>query len=163
MNEHKTAVTPDSQRPSLMACPPDIVIATDTHEAHRVQEIIVERLAACGFSERDIFGIKLALEEALVNAMKHGNRMDQTKKVEITFRVEGNAFLVCIADEGRGFNPEDVPDPTLDENLERPCGRGLMLMRYYMDQVQFLQRGNVVLMSKCCSADCAESARNGSH
>ncbi len=128
--------------------PDDIVIASDTAEAQRVQEQIVDELKAVAFGEHDIFGIRLALEEALVNAMKHGNQLDPGKKVRIAWRVENEIFYVRIRDEGKGFNPDDVPDPTDLENLERPCGRGLMLMRHYMNDVRFLDRGNVCLMWK---------------
>ncbi len=128
--------------------PDDVVIPSDTTEAQRVQEQIVDELKAVHFGERDIFGIRLALEEALVNAMKHGNQLDPRKKVRIAWRIENEIFYVRIGDEGKGFDPDDVPDPTDLENLERPCGRGLMLMRHYMNDVRFVERGNVVVMWK---------------
>jgi serine/threonine-protein kinase RsbW len=128
--------------------PTDISIASETAEAQRVQQTILDHLKAHSFSERELFGIKLALEEALVNAIKHGNRMDRNKKVWISYHVHGDEFVIRIRDEGKGFDPEDVPDPTDEENLERPCGRGLLLMRFYMNEVNFLEGGNVVLMRK---------------
>jgi len=129
----------------------DVVIHSDPAEARRVQEVIETHLRAHDYGEHDIFGIRLALEEAMVNAIKHGNNMDRTKKVQISFHVRRDRFDITIADEGGGFDPSDVPDPTAVENLERPCGRGLMLMRYYMTEVQFAHRGNVVRMSKVLS------------
>jgi serine/threonine-protein kinase RsbW len=113
-----------------------------------VQDAIEEALRANHFTDHEIFGIKLALEEALVNAIKHGNQMDRNKKVHVSFRVVGERFDIVITDEGGGFDPADVPDPTAVENLERPCGRGLMLMRHYMTEVHFSQRGNSVSMYK---------------
>ena len=92
--------------------------------------------------------IKLALEEALINAIKHGNQMDRSKSVRVSYRVLPDRFEVHVTDEGAGFDPADVPDPTAVENLERPCGRGLMLMRHYMSEVAFSGRGNCVVMSK---------------
>ncbi len=74
--------------------------------------------------------------------------MDRTKEVRISYRLLPGRFDVSIADEGSGFDPDDVPDPTAAENLERPCGRGLMLMRHYMSEVTFLGCGNCVRMSK---------------
>jgi serine/threonine-protein kinase RsbW len=74
--------------------------------------------------------------------------MDRQKKVAITYVVEAGRFEIQITDEGNGFDPSDIPDPTIAENLERPCGRGLMLMRHYMSQVAFSGRGNCVHMSK---------------
>jgi serine/threonine-protein kinase RsbW len=121
---------------------------SDLAEARRVQDSIEEALKANQFGEHDIFGIRLALEEALVNAVKHGNQMDRTKKVHVVYTVRAERFDISIADEGDGFDPCDVPDPTAFENLERPCGRGLMLMRHYMSDVQFSARGNAVIMSK---------------
>jgi len=126
----------------------DHLIPTDFEEGRRIQQLIVDELKAHHFGEHDIFGITLALEEAIVNAIKHGNQLDQSKSVRIAYQVADNTLYVRIHDEGHGFNPEDVPDPTLDENLERACGRGLMLMRYYMNEVHFLDRGNVVFMWK---------------
>ena len=74
--------------------------------------------------------------------------MDRAKKVHIAYRVLADRFEVHITDEGPGFDPGDVPDPTAVENLERPCGRGLMLMRHYMTEVAYNGRGNRVTMSK---------------
>ena len=126
----------------------DVVIPSDPAEARRVQEAIEQLLRAHHATEKDIFGIRLALEEALVNAIKHGNQMDRSKKVAIVSRVEAERFEIHITDEGNGFDPVDVPDPTAVENIERPCGRGLMLMRHYMTEVRFNDRGNAVSMSK---------------
>jgi serine/threonine-protein kinase RsbW len=80
--------------------------------------------------------------------MKHGNQMDRGKKVHIRYRVLPAHFEIHIADEGSGFDPSDVPDPTVVENLERACGRGLMLMRHYMTEVTFSTRGSAVSMHK---------------
>lgn len=126
----------------------DLLIPSDTVEARRVQEQIEHLLKVNEFGERDIFGIRLAVEEALVNAIKHGNQMNSARKVRIAFQVSQEKFEVIIADEGEGFDPVDVPDPTAPENLERPCGRGIMLMRHYMTSVAFSERGNAVSMTK---------------
>ncbi len=126
----------------------DLVIPSDPAEAHRVQEEIERLLRAHGAGEKEIFGIRLALEEALVNAIKHGNQMDRSKKVTISSVVHAERFEIHITDEGTGFDPGDVPDPTAVENIERPCGRGLMLMRHYMTEVSFGNGGNSVRMAK---------------
>ena len=128
--------------------PAEVVIPSDPAEARRIQEVIEGSMRALEYGEHDIFGIRLALEEALVNAIKHGNNMDRTKQVRIAYRVQRELFEIQITDEGTGFDPCDVPDPTAVENLERPCGRGLMLMRYYMSEVAFLEGGNSVRMTK---------------
>jgi serine/threonine-protein kinase RsbW len=126
----------------------ELTIPSDLSEARRVQERIAEALTASAYSEHDVFAIKLALEEALVNAIKHGNQMDHDKRVSIVYHVTPERFDIRITDEGEGFNPEDVPDPTLDEFVERPCGRGLLLMRGFMTEVTYHGRGNIVSMSK---------------
>ena len=126
----------------------EVVIPSDVAEARLIQDQIEQLLQSCCAHEKDVFGIRLALEEALVNAIKHGNQMDRSKRVHVKYRLEGNRFEIVIRDEGGGFDPEDVPDPTAVENLERPCGRGLMLMRHYMSEVAFHGRGNCVCMTK---------------
>ncbi|MBA4067295.1 MAG: ATP-binding protein [Isosphaera sp.] len=132
--------------------PPDhqaeVSIPSDLAEARRVQELIEGALQASAYSEHDIFSIKLALEEALVNAIKHGNQMDPDKRVVVAYSVTPARFDIRITDEGDGFRPEDVPDPTAIENLERPCGRGLLLMRGFMTEVEYHGKGNVVRMAK---------------
>ena len=124
------------------------VIASDLAEARRVQDEIEEALQAARYDDRDIFAVKLALEEALVNAIKHGNQMDPDKRVHVAYAVTPDRFDITITDEGPGFNPDDVPDPTLPENLERCCGRGLLLIRKFMTDVAYQGRGNVVTMCK---------------
>lgn len=126
----------------------DVVIPSDPAEARVVQEQIERLLRAHHASEKEIFGIRLALEEALVNAIKHGNQMDRSKKVTVVSVVHAERIEIHITDEGSGFDPGDVPDPTAVENIERPCGRGLMLMRHYMTEVSFSGRGNSVRMAK---------------
>jgi len=126
----------------------DFQISSDLGEARTIQQQIEQLLHERQTNEHDVFGIKLALEEALINAIKHGNQMDRNKKVRIYLQLRADHFEVQISDEGSGFDPEDVPDPTAVENLERPCGRGLMLMRHYMNEVRYEARGTVVIMCK---------------
>ncbi len=132
--------------------PAEVTIPSDLEEARRLQTAIEEQLqSGTKFSETEIFAIKLALEEALVNAIKHGNQMDRSKKVTVAYRVKSDRFDIKIVDEGPGFDPEDVPDPTAPENLERSCGRGLLLMRHYMNIIEYVSPGNTVVMSKWCA------------
>ncbi len=126
----------------------EVVIPSDTSAGQAVQERIVARLEQLEYSSRDVFGVRLALEEALVNAIKHGNRMDPEKSVRVECSVSSDFLRVIIEDEGPGFRPEDVPDPTQEENLERPCGRGIMLMRAFMSLVEYQGRGNVLVLEK---------------
>jgi serine/threonine-protein kinase RsbW len=126
----------------------DVLIPSDAVEARRIQEEVETALREHGFSAHDIFSIKLALEEALVNAIKHGNQMDRGKSVRVAYAITHDRFDVWVSDEGPGFDPADVPDCTAVENLERPCGRGVMLMKHYMTEVDYNPAGNSVYMSK---------------
>jgi serine/threonine-protein kinase RsbW len=139
----------DPKRDSGHAKFEEVVLTSDPAEARRFQDQIEQLLLQSSHaSAHEVFSIKLALEEALINAIKHGNQMDRAKKVRVHYRVSRECFEVRVADEGAGFDPNDVPDPTAVENLERPCGRGLMLMRHYMTDVIYNQAGNCVAMSK---------------
>jgi len=131
----------------------DVAIPSEPEAARLLQEMIEAQLRQQRFDDREIFGIRLALEEALVNAIKHGNQMDRSKKVHVHFRVEPDRFHIHITDEGTGFDPDDVPDPQAAENLERCCGRGLLLMRHYMSEVTFHPPGNHLTMCKIRSAN----------
>ena len=121
--------------------------------ARRIEEAILEDVAAASFPEVDIFAIKLSIEEAFANAIKHGNRYDDNKKLIVTWEYADDELKITITDEGGGFKPSAVPDPTVSENLERPHGRGLMLIRAYMDEVIHNDRGNQVVMIKRVSSD----------
>ena len=99
-----------------------------------------------------MFGIRLALEEALVNAVKHGNRSDASKIVRVHYQICEEQFLIEIRDEGAGFDPDGVPDPLSPANLERPGGRGVFLIRHYMSWVQYNEVGNAVTLCKVRSA-----------
>jgi len=127
----------------------DLVLPSNTMEARRLLERLETELRSRGIQDPDTFSIVMAVEEALINAIKHGNQLDPTKNVHVSFRLSKAAFEVEIRDEGPGFDPEDVPDPTDVENLERPCGRGLLMMRHYMTVVQYNASGNAVYMQRC--------------
>jgi serine/threonine-protein kinase RsbW len=126
----------------------EVVFPSDPSEAIRIVEEIVPQLEEHHREKPAVLHVRLALEEALINAVKHGNQLDPTKKVRVVYRVVRERFDIIITDEGPGFDPQDVPDPTALENLERPCGRGLLLMRHYMSEVVYNSRGNSVRMSK---------------
>jgi serine/threonine-protein kinase RsbW len=125
-----------------------VVIPSEPMQLARVESLILSRLEALNYGERVLFAVRLALEEAIINAIKHGNRMDKAKHVTVTFSVDRDECVVAVEDEGPGFDPSAVPDPTADENLELPHGRGLVLMRAYMDDVTFNAKGNRVTMRK---------------
>lgn len=99
-----------------------------------------------GYTQDDVFAVHLALEEAFLNAVKHGNKMDPSKKVMLAYSVDDEKVEVRMVDEGRGFDPRSIPDPRVGKNLYRPEGRGLLLMNAYMDVVEYNERGNGLRM-----------------
>jgi serine/threonine-protein kinase RsbW len=113
-------------------------------------DALLQGLGHLGYSEREQFGIRLALEEAMVNAVKHGHGGDMTKVATLRYRATVALFLAEVEDQGAGFNPADVPDPLAPENLERPGGRGLLLMRRYMTWVRHNAVGNCVTLCRRC-------------
>jgi serine/threonine-protein kinase RsbW len=125
-----------------------VVIPSDAIRGLQVQSDILHLAQTHQYSERELFAIRLSVEEAVVNAIKHGNGSDPSKSVRIDYEVNHELVWVRIEDEGPGFDPAQVPDPTSPEFIECPSGRGLLLMRYYMSEVQHSARGNCVEMVK---------------
>jgi serine/threonine-protein kinase RsbW len=139
----------------------DEILPSDTHAGKRFLEAVLGQLATHQWVSHDIFGVHLAMEEALVNAIRHGNRFDVAKRVHVSCRMSPQRLRVEIRDEGPGFVPEEVPDPTLPENLEVPSGRGIMLMRTYMSRVEYNACGNCVVMEKERAPDAPAPHVNG--
>jgi serine/threonine-protein kinase RsbW len=125
-----------------------VVIGSNFQAAREVQQRILAEIARHGYDECSTFAIRLAMEEGLSNAIRHGNKCDPKKQVEIEYDIDDKRAVICIADQGPGFTPDTVPDPTADENLEKPSGRGIMLIQAYMDKVEYNQSGNRVRMTK---------------
>jgi serine/threonine-protein kinase RsbW len=121
------------------------------HLPHMQQ--MLEQLKTLGWDGRDFFGIEVALEESLSNAIRHGNRLDESKRVVVDCKISPQRFWLRVRDEGCGFEPAAVPDCTADENLECPGGRGLALIKAYMSRVEHNKRGNCVTMEKIRSAN----------
>jgi len=111
-----------------------------------VQREIAEALAHNTYTEFAQFAIRLCMEEAIVNAFRHGNRGAPGKVVQFRCDINHERAEFEVRDEGEGFDPSGVPDPTADENLEIPSGRGLMLMRAYMSEVEHVPPGNALRM-----------------
>jgi serine/threonine-protein kinase RsbW len=109
---------------------------------------VLDQLARQKWSERAIYAVRISLEEAIANAIKHGNCLDRSKRVHVSCKLSAKTVRIEIGDEGSGFDPHEVPDPTHPENLESPCGRGILLMRNYMTRIEFNPCGNHVVMEK---------------
>ena len=125
-----------------------IVVESKPSAVVGVYEQLLSKLENNGFSKEDIFAVHLALEEAFLNAVKHGNKMDSAKSVKIDYSVGLDKVEISMTDQGDGFEPEAVADPRWGESLYKPEGRGLLLMNAYMDVVEFNERGNSVYMAR---------------
>lgn len=123
-------------------------IPSDTAAGRAIMSEILAQLTKHQWSEQEVFSVHLALEEALVNAIKHGNQLAADKQVHLICKVSKEKIWIQITDEGEGFDPEEVPDPTMDSNLEKTSGRGIMLMKNFMTIVEFSESGKRVVMSK---------------
>ncbi len=115
---------------------------------HEVLEQVLDQLREHGWIEHDVFGVHLAMEEALTNAIRHGNRLDDSKNVQVRCQLSTDFLSVSIVDEGPGFDPSKVPDPTSPDQLDVPSGRGIMLMRSFMTRVEYNSVGNRVTLEK---------------
>ena len=143
-----------AERPCL------IVVTVETTEIKLPSRIeaVAEAAAAVagvvsrsGIDENAAFGVDMAVREAVTNAILHGNKQDESKIVELTLKSSAAFLEIIVHDEGPGFNPESVPDPTEDENLLKTSGRGIFFMRTFMDEVQWFIRpegGTTVRMLK---------------
>jgi serine/threonine-protein kinase RsbW len=126
----------------------DRVIASDTKAAREALDEMLAQLESQHWQQRDIFAVHLAAEEALVNAIYHGNHSDLRKNIHLVCRLDSDHIRIEISDEGAGFDPAALPDPTTSDQLHIPCGRGVMLMRAFMSRVEFNLQGNAVIMEK---------------
>lgn len=115
-------------------------------------QAFVDRLAAVGGLDEDgIHDLSVSVRECVVNALKHGNRLDTEKRVTVTFGLAAGAIEVWIQDQGAGFNPDAVPDATAPENLLNAAGRGLFFMRAFMSEVEYIfppEGGTIVRLVK---------------
>jgi len=112
---------------------------------------LTEEMFKHGIISLNEINAKIALVEALTNAMEHGNKLDPQKKVRIIAEFSQEQAVFTIEDEGEGFNYEEVKDPTDKENLFRPRGRGIFMMRQFMDEIRYIHPGNkVILVKKSC-------------
>ncbi|MHC4068228.1 MAG: ATP-binding protein [Planctomycetota bacterium] len=114
----------------------------------KVCKQLLAEIEANNYSSEEIFSVHLALEEAFINAIKHGNKLDSSKTVQIDYVISPEKVEITMTDEGQGFNPRAVPDPRVGENIYKTEGRGLLLINSYMDEVNFNETGNRVHMIK---------------
>ncbi len=112
-------------------------ISSELSQLPAVESFIQNAAIDCGVDDDTTYGITLTVYEATTNAIVHANRKDPAKKVRFIVEYTGRFFTVRIFDQGSGFDPARIPDPTAPENLMKDSGRGLYLMKIYADEVQF--------------------------
>ena len=130
---------------------------TELRFASRIEAVeeaaraVAEFLSQNGVNEDVAFGIDMAVREAVTNAVLHGNKLDDTKFADVSMKLLPGAFEITVHDQGTGFNPNNIPDPTEAENILKTSGRGIFFMRNLMDQVEWTmdpKGGTIVRMVK---------------
>jgi serine/threonine-protein kinase RsbW len=137
--EDRTFAQPLHRRPlpNTPTTRTSLVLASTLDTVDRVEQEAESFAARFGFSEDDVSSIAMAVREATVNAVIHGNAYSQDKQVTASFEATDNDLVFRISDQGTGFNEEAIPDPLSPENILRGSGRGVFLMRAFMDEVHF--------------------------
>ena len=115
--------------------PVTLTCNTDLRFIDLIQVVGSELLKHMNFSHEDGERLWLAIQEGIANAMRHGNRLDPAKSIQVTFTPQGSRLEIRIQDEGPGVDLAGIPNPNLPENLLKPCGRGVYFMKQVMDQV----------------------------
>ena len=123
-------------------------VPTDLAVVEEAVDLVARHCLAAGVPPQAArFKLRVALSEALANAIVYGNRMDPNKQVDVRVLVTADALSVHVCDEGEGFDYDHLPDPTLSENITRPHGRGLFLIQHYSDAVKWKEGGNHITIS----------------
>jgi len=112
-----------------------LTIPSRLEELESVQNLITEATAAFGLGEDIAYWMELTISESVINAIRHGNQFDPAKQAHLSISSDGESIEVIVEDQGTGFNLEELADPTQAENLLKPCGRGILIIRSFMDEV----------------------------
>jgi len=125
-----------------------ITVPSELEMVEHAVDIVARHCLACGLSTRAVrFNLRVALSEALANAIVYGNRLDPGKRVHVALRRHGEGVDVHVRDQGEGFDPGGIPDPRQPDTLERTAGRGLFLIRELVDDLAFNEEGNSICMT----------------
>ena len=125
----------------------EIELPNDLRAIEQSVEVVLDRGRQVGFNaDRLRLNLRVGLTEALANAMLYGNGQDPRKRVYVEARLSRDHISIRVTDEGRGFDPGSIPDPTLPDRIARSCGRGIFLIRRLMDHVRYNERGNSIEM-----------------
>lgn len=112
-------------------------------------------------TEEEIFDVKLCFEEALVNAVKHGNKLKADLFVEVVIEVQNRCLTLKVIDQGQGYDYKSIPDPTKPDNLQKLSGRGMFLIKRLMDEVEFFDGGRGIKMIKFLSKEAGSEDKKG--
>ncbi|MBF0477877.1 MAG: ATP-binding protein [Candidatus Omnitrophica bacterium] len=126
----------------------DQTIPSDMSGVTEFVSAVFEKLSFLSFDEPTVFNLKLCLHEAVVNAIKHGNKLNSKLRVRVIIKNEENKLIFEVDDQGEGFDPQSIPDPTAEENILKCSGRGVFLIKNIMDDVQFQNNGKTIKMVK---------------
>src|SRR5687767_9624391 len=113
----------------------ELTIPSKLEELDAVHAIIEQAARAFNLSEDMTYWMELTISESMINAIRHGNQFDPSKEARLQISSDGQTIEVVVEDEGTGFRLEDLADPTKAENLLKPCGRGILIIRSFMDEV----------------------------
>lgn len=127
-------------------------LPSDLDSGHAAIDELMRALETAGWEGRDLFHIQMAIEEAMVNAIEHGNKRTPSKEVHVVFHVSPERATMQITDQGVGFDHENVADPTTEERQDQPRGRGVLLIRELMTETVYNTIGNQITMTKVRSA-----------
>jgi serine/threonine-protein kinase RsbW len=134
--------------PTSSPRPHVVELVNERSAIDRVLNEVTDAAAAMGYSKASRFAVRLSMEEAISNAFRHGHKgLPGQTPITVTYDVNEQEITITVEDRGPGYRPQDVPDPTLDANLEQLSGRGMMLIRAYMARVEHNAKGNRLEMT----------------
>lgn len=125
-----------------------IRIPSDTKYIRKVSSKVLSSLAPYKIDESDIFDVRLCVEEAVINAIMHGNQKKKEKPVKITYWIKDDKLNIEVEDKGAGFDYKHLSNPTINDNIMKSCGRGVYLINKLMDEVEYNEAGNKIKMAK---------------
>ncbi len=123
-----------------------LVLESEMNSISQVEKLIDAQAQMLNIDDEVYGKYMLSVVECVNNAIVHGNKMDKNKKVTMHYHISNTTIEVTVSDEGEGFDPDKLPDPTAEENLERDCGRGIFLMRHLSDELEFANNGRTITM-----------------
>ena len=118
----------------------ELTIPSRLEELEAVTQLISEASTAVGLSEDVAYWLELTISESIINAIRHGNQSDPGKQAHLAISFDGEDVEILVEDEGEGFELDELADPRKDENILKPCGRGILIIKSFMDNVQLVPR-----------------------